>query len=87
MNNLILEEDLLDLSEETKGLIKNIYHEWCLANHPDKTDTVNEDALYVIKEYGEAFLRVRDNIYQQVWMYMGYAAVSFHGINLHEIKQ
>ena len=49
--------DLLNASEEQKQITKKQYLIWCRKNHPDKNENVDEDALYVYKHFGPAFLR------------------------------
>ena len=75
--------DLLQLSTNEKLAMKKIYKQWCRTHHPDKWDHemgTNEPSLYVYREYGDAFLKCEENQYDKVWIYMGYAAITFNEI-------
>ena len=82
LNELLLVDDLLDIKTEQKKSLKRKYLAWCLKNHPDKAEYVDEDSIYIYKGYGDAFLRYSDADYDRVWMYMGYSSVTFNNINL-----
>ena len=57
ITTLIHERDILLLNVEDKKKIKKAFKEWCHRNHPDKLCDSNVDNSFIIREYGEVFLR------------------------------
>ena len=47
LNELMMSSELLDINGEQKKSIKKKYLEWCRKVHPDKTNDVDEDSMYI----------------------------------------
>ena len=80
-------DDILDLDEACKLSIKKDYKNFCRVHHPDKTtDEENSAGLYIMKQYGEAFLRPIEDDFKVVWVFMGYAAMTFAELKLEDLN-
>lgn len=86
ITNIIIRcENPLNFDNEEKSLIKRKFVNWCRKHHPDKTDNVEGEMFYIYKEFCNAFLRFQETEYENVWMYMCYALVSFNNFDVSNV--
>ena len=83
--NILTASDVLHLTPEEKLQVKKCFKNWCRTNHPDKRDEVpgkeDEASLHLYKVYSDAFLHGDEAGYNNLWVHMGFTALTFDGVD------